>query len=84
VILTKTAQSFHKPDAVTPQTTRKENIMPDFPTVLKGWVSDGRQQRELSKLECGLLGALLASIALAFLFWLNVQFSLLTLLIQTT
>jgi hypothetical protein len=58
--------------------------MPEFPTVLKGWVSAGLQQRELTKLECGLLGALLASIALGFLFWLNVQFSLLALLIQTT
>jgi hypothetical protein len=58
--------------------------MPEFPTLLKGWVSAWLQQRELTKLECGLLGALSASIVLAFLFWMTVQFSLLKLLIQIT
>jgi hypothetical protein len=41
----------------------------------------GRQQREPTKLECGLLGALLAPIALALLFWLGIQLSMLTLII---
>jgi hypothetical protein len=51
------------------------------PTVLNGWASDGQKQREPTKLECGLLGALLASIALAFLFCLGIQLSVLTLVI---
>jgi hypothetical protein len=55
--------------------------MPDFPAVLEGWVSAGRQKREPTKLECGLLGALLASTALAFLFWLGIQLSMLTVII---
>jgi hypothetical protein len=55
--------------------------MPDFPAALKDGVLAWRQQREPTKLECGLLGALLASIALAFLFWLGIQLSLLTLII---
>jgi hypothetical protein len=42
----------------------------------------GRQQREPTKLEYGLLGALLASIALAFLFWLGIQLSILTLIVS--
>jgi hypothetical protein len=39
-------------------------------------------QREPTKLECGLLGALLASIVLAFFFWLGIELSLLTLIIR--
>ena len=35
-------------------------------------------KREPTKLECGLLGALLASIVLAFLFWLGIELSMLT------
>ena len=37
-----------------------------------------RMKREPTKLECGLLGALLASIVLAFLFWLGIELSMLT------
>jgi hypothetical protein len=39
-----------------------------------------RQQREPTKLEC-LLGALLASIALAFFFWLGIELSMLSIII---
>lgn len=55
--------------------------MPEFAAVLKDGVSAARQQREPTKLECGLLGALLASIVLAFLFWLGIELSMLTLII---
>jgi hypothetical protein len=57
-------------------------VMPDFPAALEGEVSAGQQKREPTKLECGLLGALLASIVLAFLFWLGLQLSVLTLIIR--
>jgi hypothetical protein len=56
--------------------------MPDFATALKGEVSAWQQKREPTKLECGLLGALLASIALAFFFWLGIELSLITLFIR--
>ena len=55
--------------------------MPDFAAVLQAGVSASRQKREPTKLECGLLGALLASTALAFFFWLGIELSLLTLII---
>ena len=55
--------------------------MPVFADVLKDGVSASRQKREPTKLECGLLGALLASIVLAFLFWLGIELSMLTLVI---
>ena len=55
--------------------------MPDFAAALKDGVSACQQKREPTKLECGLLGALLASIALAFLFWLGLQLSMLSILI---
>jgi len=55
--------------------------MPDFAAVLKDGVFAGRQKREPTKLECGLLGALLASIVLAFLFWLGIELSMLSLII---
>ena len=54
--------------------------MPDYPTLLQGGLSAAQQKREPTKLECGLLGALLASIVLAFFFWLGLQLSLLQLL----
>jgi hypothetical protein len=54
--------------------------MPDFAMVFKDGVSASRQKREPTKLECGLLGALLASIVLAFLFWLGIQLSVLTII----
>jgi hypothetical protein len=40
------------------------------------------QQREPTKLECGLLGALCATVVLAVLFWLGFQFSILQLMVQ--
>jgi hypothetical protein len=55
--------------------------MPDYPTLFQGGLAAGRQKREPTKLECGLLGALLASIVLAFFFWLGLQLSLLQLLV---
>jgi hypothetical protein len=55
--------------------------MPDFAAVSKDGVSASRQKREPTKLECGLLGALLASIVLAFLFWLGIELSMLTIII---
>jgi hypothetical protein len=58
--------------------------MPDFPAALKDGISAGQQKREPTKLECGLLGALFACIALSLLFWLGVQLSLLRLMIQIT
>ena len=55
--------------------------MPDFTAVLKDGVSASRQVREPTKLECGLLGALLASTVLAFIFGLGIKLSLLTIII---
>ena len=55
--------------------------MADFTAVLEREVSARQQQREPTKLECGLLGALIASINLAFLFWLGLQLTMLRLLI---
>ena len=40
------------------------------------------QQRELTKLECGLLGALLATVVLGTLPWLAIEFSLAQLITQ--
>jgi hypothetical protein len=47
--------------------------MSDYSALLKSVVVTGRQKREPTKLECGMLGALLASfvIALAIFFWLG-------------
>jgi hypothetical protein len=59
----------------------KETVMADFTAALEGEVSARQQQREPTKLECGLLGALIASINLAFLFWLGLQLTMLRLLI---
>jgi hypothetical protein len=56
--------------------------MADFSAVLRDAASASRQKREPTKLECGLLGALLASTSLAFLFWLSIQLSLITLFIR--
>jgi len=55
--------------------------MPDLAVVLKDGFSAWQQQREPTRLECGLLGALLASMVLAFFFWLGIQLSMLTLII---
>jgi hypothetical protein len=64
------------------QTTVKgKMVMPDFPALLKDGTSAWQEKREPTKLECGLLGALLASIVLAFLFWLGIELSMLILII---
>ena len=55
--------------------------MPDLAAALKDGVSAWQQKREPTRLECGLLGALLASTMLAFFFWLGIQLSILTLII---
>jgi hypothetical protein len=49
--------------------------MSDYSALVKYAVATGRQKREPTKLECGMLGALLASfaIAVAILFWLGTQ-----------
>jgi hypothetical protein len=44
--------------------------------------NQAKPQRVPTKLECGLLGALCATIVLAMLFWLGIQFSLLQLMAQ--
>ena len=41
-----------------------------------------KPQRQPTKLECGLLGALCATIVLAVLFWMLFQFSVLQFMIQ--
>jgi len=56
--------------------------MPDFAAVLQAGVSASRQKREPTKLECGLLGALLATIVLSFFFWLGIQLSVLTVIMS--
>jgi hypothetical protein len=53
-----------------------------FRPVLTDAVSASRPTREPTKLECGLLGALRATIVLGFLFWLGVQLSILNLVVQ--
>ena len=55
--------------------------MSDFSVDFK---DQAKPQREPTKLECGLIGALCATIFLAILFWLGIQFSLLQLVIQTS
>jgi hypothetical protein len=69
---------------VTLQTNLKGSDMPDFPADLKNAVSTWRQKREPTKLECGMLGALTATIALGLLFWLGVQLSILRLIVEIT
>jgi hypothetical protein len=56
-------------------------VMPDYPALFQGGLSAGLQKREPTKLECGLIGALLASIVLSFFFWLGLQLSLLQLML---
>ena len=53
--------------------------MSDFSTDVKDALT---QQRELTKLECGLLGALLATIFLGILVWLPVEFAVAQLINQ--
>jgi hypothetical protein len=58
---------------------KEETVMSDLPAALKDGVT---RQREPTKLECGLLGALCATIVLSVLFWISVQFSLVSLLVR--
>ena len=53
--------------------------MPDFSADPK---DEATRQRQPTKLECGLFGALSATIVLGILFWLGIQFSFLKLIIQ--
>jgi hypothetical protein len=55
--------------------------MPDLAAVLQARVSASRQKREPTKLECGLLGALLASTVLALMFGLGIELSFLMIII---
>jgi hypothetical protein len=55
--------------------------MSAFPAAPKDGLSAWQQKREPTKLECGILGALLASTVLAFMFWLGIQLSMLTIII---
>jgi hypothetical protein len=64
------------------QTTRKENILSDLSNELKDGFSTLRQKREPTKFECGMLGALGATVVLGFLFWLGVQLSMLNLMVH--
>jgi hypothetical protein len=56
-------------------------VMPDFPALFQSGLAAGQQKREPTKLECGMIGALLTTIVLAFFFWLGLQLSLLQLII---
>jgi hypothetical protein len=58
--------------------------MADFPADLKDELPAWRQKREPTKLECGLLGALCATIAVGLLLWLGVQLSILNFMVQIT
>jgi len=62
----------------------KENFLSDLSTDVKDGVSALRQRREPTKLECGMLGALAATIVWAVLFWLGIQLSVLNLLVHLT
>jgi len=53
--------------------------MPDLSADLN---AETPRQRVPTKLECGLFGALSATIVLSFLFWLGIEFSFLKLVIQ--
>jgi hypothetical protein len=64
------------------QTTRKENILSDLSNDLKDGFSTLRQRREPTKLECGMLGALGATIVLGVLFWIGTQLSILNLIVH--
>jgi len=55
--------------------------MSNFAALFKDGIAVGQQRREPTKLECGLLGALLASIVLSFFFWLGLQLSVLQLMV---
>jgi hypothetical protein len=54
----------------------------DLSNDLKAGLSTLRQKREPTKLECGMLGALTATIVLGVLFWIGVQLSVLNLMVH--
>jgi hypothetical protein len=54
----------------------------DLSTGLKDRLSTLRQSREPTKLECGMLGALVATIVWAVIFWLGVQLSMLNFMVH--
>jgi hypothetical protein len=54
----------------------------DLSTDLKDELSTLPQRREPTKLECGMLGALVASIVWAVLFWLGIQLSMLNFMVH--
>ena len=59
------------------------NVSADFKDQVPADLKDQpKLQREPTKLECGMLGALCATIVLAVLFWLGFQFSILQLMVQ--
>jgi hypothetical protein len=64
------------------QTSRKENILSDLSSGLKDGLSTLQQKREPTKLECGLLGALTATVVLGVLFWIGTQLSILNLMVH--
>jgi hypothetical protein len=64
------------------QTNLKESILSDLSNDLKDGFSTLRQRREPTKLECGMLGALTATIVWAVLFWLGIQLSMLNLMVH--
>jgi hypothetical protein len=66
-------------DAPTAQETVRESVMSDVSADFK---DQAGPQREPTKLECGMLGALGATIVLASLFWLGIQLSVLQLMIH--
>ena len=56
--------------------------MSDLSNDLKDGLSTLYQKREPTKLECGLLGALTATVVLGVLFWIGVQLSILNLMVH--
>jgi hypothetical protein len=73
-------------DEVNSQAISKESIMADYPAPhndgIAAWWQRQHSERELTKLECGLLGALSASMVLVLLLWLGSQLSIIALSIQ--
>jgi hypothetical protein len=59
------------------------NVSADLKDQVSADLKDqAKPQREPTKLECGMLGALCATVVLAVLFWLGFQFSILQLMVQ--
>ena len=66
-------------DVATPQAIERNVSCLIFPQISKIGPPSNANRR---KLECGLLGALCATIVLGVLFWVAVQFSVLQLIVQ--